>query len=224
MPPLGAIFSGLEARRASAKNRAFQKKMYKHRFRYSVKDMRKAGINPILAAGAGLGGGGSPSGSVVMGGDPDTGISSAVKLSQEGALQNKQRALLVAQTTSAGELARKTAAEATAVEAGLPKANLIRELYASPYGKALVLANEFGGTAATLGLGWMMRGAGKGMGKRFSGRGKHTRTLPGQGVLKKSKQKAPFYKPETNPSRYLSRPNPNAPAWAKGRDRFLRKW
>lgn len=44
----------------SGRGRAWQKDMYKHRYQYTVKDMRKAGLNPILAAQ--FGGGSSPSG------------------------------------------------------------------------------------------------------------------------------------------------------------------
>ena len=35
------------------KNRQFQERMYKHRHQYATEDMRKAGINPILAAASG---------------------------------------------------------------------------------------------------------------------------------------------------------------------------
>lgn len=41
----------------------FAKHMYKHRFQYAVEDLRKAGLNPVLAASSGLGGGSSPTSS-----------------------------------------------------------------------------------------------------------------------------------------------------------------
>lgn len=50
------------ANKQAKKQREFQERMFKNRFRYTMTDMRAAGLNPILAAGMGLGGGGSPSG------------------------------------------------------------------------------------------------------------------------------------------------------------------
>lgn len=60
-----AITAAMSARQAR-KQRAWARKNYKHRFQWSVKDMRKAGINPILAAQSGLGGGGTPSGAAAQ--------------------------------------------------------------------------------------------------------------------------------------------------------------
>jgi len=62
------IWSSNQARAEAAKNREFQHDMYmdfqKHRFKYTVDSLREAGLNPILAAGGGLGASGSaPSGS-----------------------------------------------------------------------------------------------------------------------------------------------------------------
>lgn len=108
-----AASAGLAAREAS-KNRKFQKKMYQHRFQYSVKDMRKAGINPILAARGGLGGGGSPSGSQASMPDFGNAAGAAVsgfkaksedtQRSQANALSRRQMELLDVQIQ--GERAR----------------------------------------------------------------------------------------------------------------------
>lgn len=64
---IGGLIGGAGGNRANRKeaerNRQFQKASYGRRYQETVLDMTKAGINPILAAGAGLGGGSSPSGS-----------------------------------------------------------------------------------------------------------------------------------------------------------------
>jgi len=62
------IYNQNQARAEAAKNRAFQHSMYvdqnKNRYQYMVDSMRAAGLNPILAANGGFGGGsGVPGGS-----------------------------------------------------------------------------------------------------------------------------------------------------------------
>lgn len=60
---LGIVSSAIQTAisiREAKKQRAFQEKMYRHRYRYTMEDMEKAGLNPMLAAK--LGGGSAPPG------------------------------------------------------------------------------------------------------------------------------------------------------------------
>lgn len=89
---VGGLAGGLWGNKASgdeaAKNRAFQRRMYKHRYQFTVEDMRKAGLNPALAYQQG--GGGAPSGSMASQDDPlgpgleaaGRGVSSALAVQQ----------------------------------------------------------------------------------------------------------------------------------------------
>lgn len=103
--------------REARKNRKFQKKMYRHRYQYTAEDMKKAGINPILAAQSGLGGGGSPSGSMAqlpdLGGIGDTAVT-AEKTS-------KQKELMDEQIKSVEATTAKTKAETDIID---PKASI----------------------------------------------------------------------------------------------------
>lgn len=76
-----AITAGVTASE-SKKARAFQKRVLQNQIQWRVHDLRRAGINPILAAGAGLGGGGAPA--PVQPNIPDFG-SSAVSGARAGA-------------------------------------------------------------------------------------------------------------------------------------------
>lgn len=58
----GGATSAVMSAREARKQREWSRENYKHRFRWSMEDMKEAGLNPILAAGMGLGGGGTPSG------------------------------------------------------------------------------------------------------------------------------------------------------------------
>lgn len=58
---LGGIGAAIGNARQAAKNRAFQERMFRHRYEYTMEDLRRSGLNPLLAA-QGLGGGGVPSG------------------------------------------------------------------------------------------------------------------------------------------------------------------
>lgn len=94
----GAIMSAKQAK----KNRQWQRKNYKHRYQWTMKDMRKAGLNPILAAGSGLGGGGS-AGPGATGQVPDLAqsMSSAADVGTKAKVGTSQKALLQEQVTTA---------------------------------------------------------------------------------------------------------------------------
>ncbi len=68
---LGGLFgSGIDtaaAQVAAKQNRDFQERMFKNRYQYTVEDMSKAGINPILSAK--LGGGNAPPGAAAAPGN-----------------------------------------------------------------------------------------------------------------------------------------------------------
>lgn len=66
----GSLVSGLFSAKQASDNRDFQEDMSNTSYRRAVKDMRKAGLNPILAAGR-LGGASTPSGA--MASIPDLG-------------------------------------------------------------------------------------------------------------------------------------------------------
>lgn len=55
----GAIYQNWQNKKAARTAYKRAKHMYRRRYQWTVRDMRKAGLNPILAAQGGLGGGGS---------------------------------------------------------------------------------------------------------------------------------------------------------------------
>ncbi len=93
--PLGALIgSGIQAgiaAGAASRSRRWARKNYKHRFQWSMEDMRKAGLNPILAAGGGLGGSGAM-GNVPPAATPDVGrnITAARQVGNQKRLWNAQ--------------------------------------------------------------------------------------------------------------------------------------
>lgn len=108
----GTAISSALGMSEAAKNRKFQKHMYKHRFQYSMQDMRKAGLNPMLAAGMGLGGGGSPSGS--MASIPDLGRAGATAVEEGKAGQSKK--LMASQRAQITQAIATSAAQANTYE------------------------------------------------------------------------------------------------------------
>lgn len=117
----------------AAKARKFARKNYRHRFQWSVEDMRKAGINPLFAAGMGLGGGGSPGGTA--GNIPDFGgvgdqLNTAKRVSNETKLMRLNRMQIVAGT-----------AKTTAETANIEKQNIILDTQI-PRAKAAQMVDE----------------------------------------------------------------------------------
>lgn len=56
----GGVFGASSAKKAADVAWHRQRKFYKHRYQWQMKDMRKAGLNPILSAGGAPGTGGVP--------------------------------------------------------------------------------------------------------------------------------------------------------------------
>lgn len=85
-----AASAALSARQAK-KQREFQKDMYQHRYQYQMDDMRKAGLNPILAYKQTPPGG--PGGAMGQVGDFGDTINTSRKTSAEVKLKGKQTIL-----------------------------------------------------------------------------------------------------------------------------------
>lgn len=94
----GGVSSALSARAAKSA-RAWSKRRYAERYQVTMKDMRKAGLNPILAAGMGLGGGGTPSGAAAsmpnLAGIGDS-VTRGAEQEQKGGLIKSQREQIAA--------------------------------------------------------------------------------------------------------------------------------
>ncbi|AYP28716.1 MAG: minor capsid protein [Microviridae sp.] len=112
----GGIIGNKASANEAARNRQFQKRMYRHRYQYTVQDMQKAGLNPALAYQQGAGS--APSGSSASQDNPigdavGKGVSSALAVS----LQKKQMESLdagIAKTRADTELSQANAANVRA--------------------------------------------------------------------------------------------------------------
>lgn len=100
----GSLLSGLFNASQAAKTRAFQKKVLQTRYQWQVDDLRKAGINPMLAPT--LGGSSAPSSAAAT--MPDLGSSTArgVEAGLKSKLNPGQKALLDAQQLNATSAAK----------------------------------------------------------------------------------------------------------------------
>jgi len=95
----GGIIGAAVSARQAAKQRRFQERMLKNRYQYQMADMRAAGLNPILAAGASPP---SPSGAAASIGNPAAGVvasaKEAARAKSEVGLLRRQNELAEAQT------------------------------------------------------------------------------------------------------------------------------
>lgn len=122
----GGILQGGQNQASARAQMAFQERMYRHRYRYTMQDLRKAGLNPILASE--VGGGGTPSGAGYQSPNIMESVSNSARalamdmanfnLIRSQTLESKARA---AQSAAS---AREIGAKATMLEAEVPKAQL----------------------------------------------------------------------------------------------------
>jgi hypothetical protein len=84
----GTYLANREAKKASARQMAFQERMSNSSYQRAVEDMRKAGINPLLAYK--MGGASSPSGATYQPQNIGAGASSAYVQSQQAKQINAQ--------------------------------------------------------------------------------------------------------------------------------------
>lgn len=190
-----AVTTGLGIQQAN-KNRRWQRENLKNSVQWRVADLRKAGINPIMAANMGLGTGGSPSGAMPQianfgqAGDRSTTGSKVrsenrLRVQQEkqvGAATSELQARKIVAVNQAEKLLQETRtsassesqirAQTTQIELGLIQAQRRHDIYADPYwGPKLTLLNEVTNSASgALPAGAIGAGAGVLLGKsRASG-------------------------------------------------------
>lgn len=108
---IGGLLGGGMNMLSSARQMAFQREMYKHRYQYTMEDMRKAGLNPILAAGAGAGS--APPGAALPFGNPLGGMAHSAKAGSEmkpGSIWEAAEELMREQAHAAGTQTQLNAA------------------------------------------------------------------------------------------------------------------
>lgn len=148
---IGSAVQGMLAERAAKQNRDWQERMSNTAYQRGIKDLKKAGLNPILAAK--FGGATTPSGSaanIAGGGDFGVGeITSAMQGMQQRKVMKQQ-----VNTGKAQEGMFNAQADAASVVAegdryGLPKKAVLGEHYGTPEGKAHAITGEGKGIIGT---------------------------------------------------------------------------
>jgi len=156
----GGIGGAIASARQAAKNRAFQERMYKNRYQYQVKDLRDAGLNPMLAYMQSPGA--APAGSAAQIKNPADGV---VASATQARLARGQKELLkeqaireryeghraFAQQGMAENQSFKLRAETELLRAQLPSARAIAEFDDSKIGRDLTKARRAAGKA----FGWL---------------------------------------------------------------------
>lgn len=157
--PVSAALDYFSAKSLQDDAQSFSKEMYKQRYLYTVRDMKSAGINPVLAAGMGLGGGPSPN-SPVTSTAPGTAASAAslrkaqIETEKEKAWAARTQGELNKQNTQQAEALTDLYATQTLLHAlDVPEKNRVANLFNSDYGSALALSQQLGrgGTIGQIG-------------------------------------------------------------------------
>lgn len=122
---LGGLFSGSQSQASARAQMAFQERMYRHRYRYTMQDLRKAGLNPILAAE--VGGGSTPSGAGhsmpnIMEGVSNSARQTAMDVANIQSLRQGMAESRARESASRAQ-ARASNAGAGIIEAELPRKN-----------------------------------------------------------------------------------------------------
>lgn len=144
---LGAIF----AQKSAKKQYSRAVSAYQQRYQWTMADMRKAGLNPILAAGQGAGSAPSASMPAASGKTSDYAgsISKSSRLKSEVALLNAQQDNVAASTAETAArtativqtreaIVKKARADADYQTYGLTKARNDADFYATPQGRAFL--------------------------------------------------------------------------------------
>lgn len=124
-----------------------QKKMIIRGPTWAVKGLKRAGLNPILAASGGL----------KIGGAGDAKQAHAAQNSNAG-LAGAQGLLLGEQSSAANAAAAHSNAQADIVRAGQPRADALRAFYQTERGRALLITAEENAALPTSAAGAAIRG------------------------------------------------------------------
>lgn len=118
---IGGLITLSAQKKEAKKQRKFARFMYEHRYRMTMADMRAAGLNPILAAGIGGGGGPAPQGSMAnISPLPTSGATRGAAVGAQVSKLKQEKSLLEAQKEASSALASKASAEAALTAGNTP--------------------------------------------------------------------------------------------------------
>lgn len=144
---VGSAVTGLFNARQASQNRRFQEKMSSTAVSRRMADLKRAGLNPILAAREGAS---TPAGAQATMPDVGATINTArgIRLAEQK-LEHEIK-LLKAQGMAAYEQSQKTAQETTLIGAAQPEALKRAKMWMSPVGDYLPYIQAGGNTARNL--------------------------------------------------------------------------
>ena len=122
----------------------FIKNMYRQRYQLQMEDMRKAGLNPILAYRTGAGG--MPSGGLANAGDIGASVAKGIGAGAQAARVNAETKLMEANASSAESMAELNRTRAAVERRRLPKAEMEERLMSYPLDALEFLEDKLQGT------------------------------------------------------------------------------